>query len=128
MKDLATASLEFKVTQNAGSSGIVLPTTSVTIQDVASVSVKAGGAGAHRGAVNCLLSGVGGPTGYVQADAAAFKLQGTSEKVLVDGKPALLQGDHADVNVTLVHATASPIEASMRVEVDSAGQTKVRGI
>ena len=131
MKNLATASLTFTVEPMPGSPGVG---GVAVVQDVASVRVKAGGTGTHRGAVSCLLSGVTAPGGLVQppvgvppAPTFAFTISGSSLKVLVDGKKALLEGDFAVVNVPLVSPSGVASAAPMKVSVSAAGQTKVRG-
>lgn len=132
MKNLATASLTLAVTPEVGSVGVG---GVAVVQDVASVGVKAGGAGAHRGAVSCLLSGVTAPGGFIQPTVPGlppasmqFYIQGSASKVLVDGKAALLDGDEAVVNVPLVSPSGATATAPMKVSVRAAGQLKVRGI
>ena len=88
-----------------------------------------------------LLSGVGALSGIVtvnlvgakygeltQSAPAVFSIAGTATKLLIDGKPAVLQGDKATSLVNFASSSGATTQLTVVCECLVAGQTKVLGV
>lgn len=105
------------------------PTASITTP--ASTKVKLNGKGAYRGGITIQITGYTSETITVTGSGSGSEtLNGSAQKVKIEGSAAVLEGDSVDVTVNgqaVSGTTTIPATEIVNVKIQSAGQTKVQG-
>lgn len=97
-----------------------------TITSTGSLKTKAGGLGVFVGTINVLLAG--GSSGTCTGVSGAGTITASATKTKADGLPVLRKGDTGSGTIAGTDSATSggPCEFDVDIEIDDAGQIKVK--